>query len=575
MRWPRAGLRAHEYLTPGSIALLYFVGGAAWILFSDRAAEAFAGPLGAEAVTRFQTYKGIGFIAGTAALLYSTLRLAWRAQMRSEQRYRTLLDEASDGIFLAEPGGRYLDVNAKGCEMLGYSRGELLALRPADLRAPLDRSGPVQQSEELAPGKTVLEVARLRRQDGTLLPVEISSRLREDGMIQSVVRDVSERRALEEQLRQAQKMEAVGQLTGGIAHDLNNVLATVVANADLARQAVPSELEGVHADLAEVRRAAHRGAEMIRKLLGFSRQSPLQIEPLDLAVAVDEILGTLRRLLPSNIAVERRGEAERVGVRADRVALEQILINLATNARDAMPGGGRLIVSVSREAPVGLRAPEGLHGWVVVEDTGHGMSEDVRARVFDPFFTTKPPAQGSGLGLAMVYGLVRQQQGSIELTSERGVGTTVTVRFPGVARIRRQSHPTPAPVQLPRGTETLLVVEDEPALRTAAVRILQRLGYTVLESADGDEALGTLRAGARVDLVLSDIMMPRRNGRALYEALRADGHPAKFLFSSGYGGTPSEMIEVAEPDDKAAPPLLRKPWTAEELAIKVREVLET
>ena len=393
-------------------------------------------------------------------------------------------------------------------------------------------------------------------------------------MIQSVVRDVSERRALEEQLRQAQKMEAVGQLTGGIAHDLNNVLATVVANADLARQAVPRELEGVHADLAEVRRAAHRGAEMIRKLLGFSRQSPLQIEPLDLAVAVDEILGTLRRLLPSNIAVERRGEPEGVGVRVDRVALEQILINLATNARDAMPAGGRLVVTVSRHAPDGARAPQGLHGWLTVEDTGHGMSEDVRARVFDPFFTTKPPEQGSGLGLAMVYGLVRQQQGTIELASERGVGTTVAIRLPGVARVRRQSHAGQAPMPLPRGTETVLVVEDEPALRTAAVRILQRLGYTVLESADGDEALATLRAGARVDLVLSDIMMPRRNGRALYEALRAEGHRAKFLFSSGYGGTPPEMIELSEPG-QAAPPLLRKPWTMEELAIKVREVLES
>ncbi|MGE5926812.1 MAG: ATP-binding protein [Gemmatimonadota bacterium] len=573
MRWPGAGLRAHDYLTPGSIALLYFVGGAAWILFSDRAAEAVAGPIGADAITRFQTYKGIGFIAGTAALLYSTLRIAWRAQVRSERRYRTLLDEASDGIFLAEPGGRYLDVNAKGCEMLGYARAELLALRPADLRAPGDPPGD-PLTDDLAQGRTVLEAARLRRKDSTYLPVEISSRLREDGMIQSVVRDVSERRALEEQLRQAQKMEAVGQLTGGIAHDLNNVLATVVANADLARQAVPAELEGVHADLAEVRRAAHRGAEMIRKLLGFSRQSPLQIEPLDLAVVVDEILGTLRRLLPSNIAVERRGAAQGVGVQVDQVALEQILINLATNARDAMPGGGRLIVTVSRDAPAGARAPEGLHGWLVVEDTGHGMSEEVRARVFDPFFTTKPPELGSGLGLAMVYGLVRQQQGSIELASARGSGTTVAIRLPGVARVRRPSPPAQAPMQLPRGSETLLVVEDEPGLRRAAVRILQRLGYTVLESADGDEALDTLRGGARVDLVLSDIMMPRRNGRALYEALRAEGHQAKFLFSSGYGGTPPEMVEIAEPGE-VPPPLLRKPWTAEELALKVREVLET
>ena len=389
-------------------------------------------------------------------------------------------------------------------------------------------------------------------------------------MVQSVVRDVSERRALEEQLRQAQKMEAVGQLTGGIAHDLNNVLATVVANADLARQALPAEMEAVHADLAEVRRAAHRGAEMIRKLLGFSRQSALQIEPIDLAAAVDEVLETLRRLLPSSIAVERRGAGEGVGVLVDRVALEQILINLATNARDAMPAGGTLTVTVTREPPEGAHASGGLNGWLIVQDTGHGMSAEVRARVFDPFFTTKPPAQGSGLGLAMVYGLVRQQQGTIEITSEPDAGTTVTIRLPGAARVRRHSPAGPGQVQLPRGSETLLIVEDERALRTAAARILRRLGYSVLESGDGDEALGMLRDGVRVDLVLSDIMMPRRNGRALYEALRADGHPARFLFSSGYGGSPADPFEP----DEVAPPLLRKPWTAEELALKVREVLD-
>ena len=571
MRLSSVRLRAHELLTPASIAGLYFVFGAVWILFSDHAAGTVAGPLGAEALTRFQTYKGIGFIAATGALLYTLLRLAWRARDQSELRYRMLLDEASDGIFLADTAGRYLDVNAKGCEMLGYDRETLLELRESDLveEGEEDAAARAARRQELAAGRTVLRAVRVRSRDGTMIPVEISSRLREDGRVQSLMRDVSDRRLLEEQLRQAQKMEAVGQLTGGIAHDLNNVLATVVANADLVRHAIPDD-GAVRADLEEIRRAAHRGADMIRKLLGFSRQTALHLEPLDLAAVVDEVLSTLRRLLPSNITIDRRGHAANVAVRADRVALEQILINLATNARDAMPEGGTLTVTVSSEAPGDVNVTEGRHAWLTVADSGHGMSEAVRARAFDPFFTTKPPALGSGLGLAMVYGLVRQQLGAVELTSIPSQGTVITIRLPALDFIPPQARPSPVSTQLPGGTETLLVVEDEPALRSAAVRILGRLGYTVLESADGEEALGLLRAGAPVDLVLSDIMMPRRNGRSLYEALRADGNPARFLFSSGYGGSPAESFIEGE----STPPLLRKPWTADELALKVREVLE-
>src|SRR5690606_7279712 len=340
MRLSSVRLRAHELLTPASIAGLYFVFGAVWILFSDHAAGTVAGPLGAEALTRFQTYKGIGFIAATGALLYTLLRLAWRARDQSELRYRMLLDEASDGIFLADTAGRYLDVNAKGCEMLGYDREALLELRESDLveEGEEDAAAWAARRQELAAGRTVLRAVRVRSRDGTMIPAEISSRLREDGRVQSLMRDVSDRRLLEEQLRQAQKMEAVGQLTGGIAHDLNNVLATVVANADLVRHAIPDDA-AVRADLDEIRRAAHRGADMIRKLLGFSRQTALHLEPLDLAAVVDEVLSTLRRLLPSNITIDRRGHAANVAVRADRVALEQILINLATNARDAMPEG--------------------------------------------------------------------------------------------------------------------------------------------------------------------------------------------------------------------------------------------
>ncbi len=676
--------RAHRYLTPATIALLYAVLGAIWILMSDRAAEIIGGPAGADAVTRFQTAKGLLFIGVSAMLLFAILRVAGRSLAASEQRYRTmferttamaliidpergvildanpaaaefygwsrgeltgkpvsdvvvavrsgapgslaplpvfeehrtasgevrqvevysglvamprrqlqfavihdlthriaaeraleasesryrtLLNEASDGIIVTDLDWRFVDVNPRACAMLGYDREELLALRVTDLMAgeELQRQG--LPDGEMFRGGTVLQSRTLRRRDGSALTAEISSRLREDGLVQAVVRDIGERQRLEERLRQSQKMEAVGQLTGGIAHDLNNVLGVVIANTDLVRDALGRGRPDVHADLAEIRRAAARGAEMIRKLLGFSRQSSLEIAPLDLALAVAEVVETLRRLLPTNIVIERSGPDAGVIVRADRNALEQILMNLATNARDAMPEGGTLHVAVDR-SPAGDAA--GPYGCVTVRDTGHGMPPEIVARVFDPFFTTKPPPLGSGLGMAMVYGLVRQQEGTVRLDSTPGGGTTVIVRLPAVESDSAPGASSDLRRTLPSGTESILLVEDEPSLRAAGARILQRLGYAVHTADNGEDALRFLRDPANpVDLVVSDIMMPQRDGRALYDALRSEGSRVRFLFTTGYGGS-----MVAGLGEEGGPPLLRKPWTADELALKVREVLD-
>jgi len=487
---------------------------------------------------------------------------------QSEARYRTLLDEASDGIFLVNPDGMYVDVNPKGCEMLGYTRQELLRLRIWDLLPPDEATRQPMRFDELQSRSTLLSERRLRRKDGRYVHVEISARRRDDGLIQGVARDVTGRRELEERLRQAQKMEAIGQLTGGIAHDINNVLGIVIANADLIRQEVAADNREVHHDLDEVKRAAHRGAEMIRKLLGFSRRSALDVVPLDLTVAVSEVVATLRRLLPSNITIDY-APAGPVAVRADRTSLDQILLNLATNARDAMPEGGTLSVSVGEVTLTESDAIQGAFGCITVRDSGQGMPEEVRARVFEPFFTTKPPGQGSGLGMAMVYGLVKQQDGTVRIETAPGTGTTVSVCLPiaGSPVERRDT----ARRNLPTGSETVLLVEDEAPLRNAASRILQRLGYTVLAAADGEDALEIFgHDGGRTAIVVSDIMMPRRNGRSLYDAVRATGRPVRFLFSSGYSGTPIDGLG----DTPDAPPFLRKPWTAEELAMKVREVLD-
>jgi len=491
---------------------------------------------------------------------------AERALEASEERYRTLLAEAPDGFFVFQPDGTLVDVNPAAGAMLGYRRSELLSLRMQALMDPAGSAGEPDLWPALEHGRHVIEERVLRRNDGSTVHVEVSARRRDDGLVQLLARDISARRSLEEQLRQAQKMEAVGQLTGGIAHDLNNVLGVVIANADLIRHALKPGQDEARGDLDEIRRAAHRGADMIRKLLGFSRQSSLELSPLDLGTCVSDIMSTLRRLLPSDIRVELEGADSGVAVQADRGALEQILVNLATNARDAMPDGGNLDIRISRE----LRGTEGEVACLTVADSGQGMSPEVRDRIFEPFFTTKPPERGSGLGMAMVYGLVRQMSGGIQLESVLGKGTSLRLTFPALpANVPVPDQRDPA-ASLPQGSETILVVEDEVSLRAATARILRRLGYSVLTAGDGDEALDIFRLQhARIHLVMSDVVMPRRSGLALFDAIRAGGSAVPFLLSSGYAGT---MKERTEGLDK--PPMLAKPWSTEELAIKVREMLD-
>ena len=487
---------------------------------------------------------------------------AERALEESEERYRTLLAEAPDGFLLVREDGSIADVNPAACAMLGYGRAELLALRMDDLAAAEGR----HRREAAPPGGHLIEERMLRRKDGTVVHVEVSARRRDDGLTQALLRDVSTRRSLEEQLRQAQKMEAVGQLTGGIAHDLNNVLGVVIANADLIRHALPAGRDEIRGDLEEIKRAARRGADMIRKLLGFSRQSPIALGPVDLGASVAEIFTTLRRLLPSDISIDLEGQGPGLVVRSDRGALEQILVNLATNARDAMPEGGRMVVRVSRET--GEHGPD--EACVTVEDTGVGMDRETASRVFEPFFTTKPPDKGSGLGLAMVYGIVRQMAGTIRIDSTPGKGTAFRIAFPVLATAAPGPDTAPAGARLPRGTETILLVEDELMLRSATSRILRRLGYTVLAAADGEEALDLFRLHQEeIRLVLSDVVMPRRSGPALYEALRTAGHDVPFLLTSGYsarGEAPEHLLDNV--------PMLSKPWSTDELAQKVRELLD-
>jgi len=428
-------------------------------------------------------------------------------------------------------------------------------------------------------GPYVLE-HRITRPDGTeRVAREEASIVRDEAgrpvRLVGTVLDVTEQRHLEEQLRQAQKMEAVGQLAGGIAHDFNNLLTTVLAANELLGAGLPPE--GPHReDVETIRQAAGRAAELTRNLLAFSRQQTLELRAVAPEALLTDFVRLARRVVPEDVEVALRVDAPKAVIRADPVAIEQMLMNLVTNARDAMPLGGKLTFAV------GLDALDDefvhAHGWgrageyvtLSVTDTGAGMDAETRRHAFEPFFTTKPVGEGTGLGLAMVYGLVKQHGGFVDVASEPGRGTTFRLYFPAVAEScsPRDAAETP---DLRGGSETVLLVEDDASLRRTATRVLTKYGYTVLTANDGAEALVRLRSGrTRPALVISDVVMPNASGPQLLAALRDGGGAPRMLFTSGYTSRDVHERGLIGPDV----PFLAKPWTIADLLRKVREVLD-
>jgi two-component system cell cycle sensor histidine kinase/response regulator CckA len=505
------------------------------------------------------------------------------ALRRSEESSRALVQHATHGIYRSTPEGRFLAVNPALVKMLGYeSEDELLTVHlERDVYAdPGERTRVIARFED----SDAVEGAEVtwKRRDGQHILVRLSGRAvrgpdRAIECFETLAEDVTERRALEEQLRQSQKMEAIGQLTGGIAHDFNNLLTIILANAQLIAKALPPEHADAHADLRDVMSAALRGRVMVKELLGFARRTSLDLQPVQLGGLVTDLHGFLRRILPADVEIVISGDAELPDVRADVHAVEQILFNLATNARDAMPDGGVLQIET-----VGARLEEerriacgaaraGDYVCLAVSDTGTGMDAETRRRMFEPFFTTKPMGKGTGLGLATVYGLAKQHGAGIEVDSEPGQGTRFRIFFPvaaaeGAVAARDETHPPAAR----GGSETILVVEDDDQLRRSAKRILTDAGYQVITAADGLEALDVLRQGSAVQLVFSDLVMPRLGGRALYDAARRDGSTVPFLFASGYSDPRGRGTAALDP----SLPLLHKPWTPPDLLLRVREILD-
>ena len=512
------------------------------------------------------------------AIDHARQRAAARA---AELRYHELFDGAPVGLIRCLPDGRILAANAAATRITGYpSVAALLDANVADLYSEGgDRARVIRALER---GETLqdLEIPG-RRRDGVPIWVTVNMRPVRDAAGRTLhyewsLADITERRQLESQLRQAQKMEAVGQLAGGVAHDFNNLLTVIGGRCYLMLAQLAAD-DTLRHEVELVRSAAERAGRLTHQLLAFSRKQVLEPRVLDLNETVTGIEPLLRRLIGEDIEIRVTHGSDLGRVKADAGQIEQVILTLAVNARDAMPQGGQLVLETA-DAVVDERAARRAHDlapgrYVVlsVTDSGHGMDAATRAQIFEPFFTTKEVGKGTGLGLATVYGIVRQSGGFIEVESDPGRGASFKVYLPRVEE--SVAIPEPAKVSGPRpqGTETVLLVEDDESLRTLAREILTVQGYAVLEAASPGEALRIHEAHAgRINLLLTDVVMPEMNGRQLADRL-ADARPdMAVLFMSGYTGTVLGQGHAGEFTGH----LLQKPFTPDGLSRRVREILD-
>jgi PAS domain S-box-containing protein len=478
--------------------------------------------------------------------------------------------------------GRWLKVPGTLCSLLGYTEEELLGLRERDVSHPDDVEHGLRQQARLIRGDARsydLEKRYLRR-DGTYAWTYLNCSIVQDDAGRPLyflgyLRDITERKSLEDQLRQAQKMEAVGQLAGGIAHDFNNLLTAILGNAELL-QAEMGPRDPQRLDVQEISRAAHRAATLTRQLLAFSRKQVLQPRIVTLNAVVTDLSAMLRRIIGEDIELRLELDHGLGQVLADAGQLEQVITNLAVNARDAMPRGGRLTIRTANVAAEDVAAsdPEAppLLGPLVavsVADTGTGMDERTQARLFEPFFTTKELGRGTGLGLATVYGIVRQSGGHIRVRTRLHHGTTFTVYLPRVEGDPGPDGETGAADAMPPGTETVLVVEDEEAVRALARRVLISRGYRVLEAGSAADALALVGEFDRIDLLITDVVMPDMGGPALAEQLVRNRPDLRVLYISGYAEEAIQRHGILP----AGGMLLEKPFTADQLSRQVRESL--
>ena len=502
---------------------------------------------------------------------------------KAESRLRMLIETAPMGIVIADKRGHISEVNAQALQMFGFPREELSGrsvetLLPERLRGSHEgHRTDYTRDPHARPMGLGMELFA-RRKDGTEFPVEISLGPLETGdelLICSIIVDITARRKMEKQLRLSQRMEAIGELAGGVAHDFNNLLAVILGCAELTLDALPPD-HAATKKVEMVRQAASSAADLTRQLLAFSRQQMLQPRVLNLKEVIDKTQGLMRRLIGENIEIRVSLDPSLGCVKADPGQIEQVLLNLCVNARDAMPKGGRLAIearnvevddSFRNERPVVV---PGSYVMLTVEDTGCGMNRETQARIFDPFFTTKEVGKGTGMGLATVYGIVKQSAGYIWVYSELGKGTVFNVYLPLVNEPAQPTLQKETDATSYRGSETILLAEDSGSLREMAKEYLESVGYTVIESASGKDALERAKAfDGIIHLLLTDIVMPEMSGPELAAQIGALRPGIKTIFTSGYTDDTIARQGILDP----AVAFIQKPYRPKALARKIREVL--
>ncbi len=509
---------------------------------------------------------------------------AEEALRSSERNFRTLFNHAGDAIFIRDLEGRFLEVNEEACIRLGYARDELLAKTLMDIEPSTSAPDVEERIERLRRTGHVMFESEYKRRDETLMPVEVSIRLFEFNgrpAILSVCRDITDRRRaaqdrvqLEEQFRQVQKIESIGRLAGGIAHDFNNLLTPILGYADVALTALkePSQLRD---NVQQILAAAERARDLTRQLLAFSRKQILEMKVVQLNSVIVDFEKMMRRLIGEDIEVISRLDSRLGHIKADPAQIQQILVNLAVNARDAMPEGGKLMIETTnvflddsfvRTHP-GIKP--GQYVMLTMSDTGQGMTSEVKSHIFEPFFTTKEQGKGTGLGLATVYGIVKQHGGGIWVYSEPDRGTTFKTYLPrveGVPEFTAEAVGKPGM----RGSGTVLVVEDDKMVRELTCHILTEHGYEVLTTEDPSDALRlAAQHEGTIHLLLTDVIMPNINGKELYLQVAQLRPGIRVLYMSGYTGEVIAHHGIL--DDKVR--FLQKPFSVHDLTQKVRDIL--
>jgi len=500
-----------------------------------------------------------------------------------EAHLRSILDTVPEAMIVIDANGSVTSFSAAAAQLFGYRPEEVVGqnvkmLMPAPYRGEHDgyighylRTG---EARIIGYGRVVKGLTK----DGAIFPMELAvGEARSDGqrIFTGFIRDLTSRQKMEEELRQSQKMEAIGQLTGGLAHDFNNLLTVITGNLEMLEMSLKDSNQ--RELLKDAQDAPQDGAKLTGQLLAFGRRQPLNPKPTDLAPLISNFSELLRRTLGESIELNIRMSGSKHLCVVDAPQLQNTLLNLAINARDAMPRGGNLTIDLSQgrlDADYAQMYPEirtGRYVLIAVTDTGSGMSEEVRRRAFEPFFTTKATGAGTGLGLSMVYGFVKQSGGNIQIYSELEQGTSVRIFLPLAESVHTSEELAPGAGEMdamPRGSETILVVEDDARVRRVTTARLRSLGYEVIEADNGAAAFALLAAHPKIAMIFTDVVMPGgMNGDELAEAALAAKPDLKVLFTSGYAepAVARQGLRVGA--------WLKKPYTAAELAEKVREIL--